>query len=485
MKKIVALFLVLVMLFSLVGCNLQIGSPDEEDAETEDREDDKDEEEDEDKDTDEESAKDNDLISTRTPTYTKKPSRFDKDPAIVTTKTSKQNENRDEIATTKKTTTTTTKKSTTTTKKSTSTTKKSTTTTKKSTTTTKKPTVTTKKPTTTTKKTTTTTKATVPTAPAKKTVSVPKLSQSSTDITAATIKTYTGNITYEDQVDTYSFTAPRDGYYTFKLSEVKSGTNFYVHIKDYLDDTKKSSALSNDEHISVYLENGQTYTVEIEGYYDSTRGSYQLEIGNQTPTTDISSYTEINDSIVFYEQNNYYTFTPTIDGWYTFKLSEVRSGKTFYLYVKDHLDSTVKFGALSNNEYVSVKLEKGETYTIQIKGYYDSTVGTYCLNIGKQKSTVSVSHNYIVKDEIEFYEQVLYYSFNVTKSANHTITITGSTADLYVYVKNYLDETVEGSALSNGESITVKDLKAGETYSIVVYTYYDTKTTPFTMTIDA
>lgn len=316
------------------------------------------------------------------------------------------------------------------------------------------------------------------------TVNVPKLKQNTKNISSATAKTFNGNISFEDQVDTYTYVAIRDGRYTLELSNVMSGTVFELYIYNNLGEIVKSDGYAeNRDYISVSLEKGETYTFKVFQYKKT--GTYTLTLSEQTPTVDISSYSQVCDSIVFNKQVNVYQFTPQRDGRYSFEFAEVKSGIVFELYVYNDLGEVVgSDGYAANKDYLSVSLEKGETYTIKIYQYKNT--GSYTLKIGKQKEAVDVSSNYLVNDCLEFFGQRNVYSFSVKKDGNHTITFSNiaNGVVLEVRVYNYLDEVISSDSYClNGDTLTIKNLKSGDQYQIVVYVNKNLGS--YTMTIDA
>ncbi len=287
----------------------------------------------------------------------------------------------------------------------------------------------------------------------------------------ADLVAYIGEILYEDQVDEYSFVTPCEGCYRMDLSGVQSGVVFELYLRDELGDVVASDRYcTNGEGITAKdLLPGHTYTVEVK--QDSGYGGYCLQIGMQKPAMDITGYTSVKDSIEYTDQRNVYSFTVPQDGRYRFELSGVHSGTDFELLIIDALGETVASDRYCcNGEGVTVKdLHAGETYEIQIR--QETGFGDYALDIGYQKQTVDISALSALTDSIEYTDQRNVYTFTVPLDGRYRFEISGliSGADVELCMFNGLEERIaEDTYCLNGEGITVKGLKAGETCTVQV-----------------
>ena len=112
----------------------------------------------------------------------------------------------------------------------------------------------------------------------------------------------------------------------------------------------------------------------------SNTGNYTLNIGQPKKSVDITNFDVINDYIEYTEQQNNYTFVPSISGIYRFELSDIINKFRLKLYVYDQLGYEVggSYG-LGNYEGATVDLTAGESYTIKIIQYENS--GSYILSI--------------------------------------------------------------------------------------------------------
>ena len=288
---------------------------------------------------------------------------------------------------------------------------------------------------------------------------------------AADVMCYSGNIVTEDQEDWYSFAASYEGRYRIDISGIQSGTDVRLYLYDELGNVVTSDTYcTNGEGITGKgLEAGKTYSIKVK--QDSGYSSYTLTIGMQKAPVDLTGYTIISDSVEFIDQRNVYYFSVPLTGRYRFDMSDIYSGTDVELYVFDSLGNTVASDTFcTNGEGITVRdLQAGSTYEIQVR--QDNGFSGYKLNIGYQKSTIDISDYTVVSDSVEYTDQRNVYSFTVPVDGRYRFELSGMTGgtDVELYMFNYLGETVASDTYcTNGEGITVKDLKEGETYEVQV-----------------
>lgn len=314
--------------------------------------------------------------------------------------------------------------------------------------------------------------------------SIEGLKSNATNGIAADVIRYSGNIGAEDQEDWYSFTAPYEGRYRIDLSGIQSGTDVRLYLYDELGNVVTSDTYcTNGEGITGKgLEAGKTYSIKVK--QDNGYSAYSLAIGMQRAPIDLTGYTEILDSIEFIDQRNVYHFSVPLTGRYRFDMSEIYSGTDVELYIFDSLGNTVASdNYCTNGDGITVRdLQAGAVYEIQVR--QDNGFSGYKLSIGYQKSTVDISDYTIVNDSIEYTDQRNVYSFTVPVDGRYRFELSGMTGgtDVELYMFNYLEETVASDTYcTNGEGITVKDLKAGETYEVQIR--QDNGFSPYTLSI--
>ncbi len=323
-----------------------------------------------------------------------------------------------------------------------------------------------------------------------KTTSIAAIKQSSTSIGNAVLKTYSGNITKINQKDTYSFTAPRDGTYRIEITGMQADMAVRLYVYDNLgkEIASNSSLFENGKGVTETLTANKTYTIAVQEFHQSyssvpTLGSYTLNIWSQKPTVNVGNYTQINDSIEFFEQDNYYVFTPSTSGTHRIEITGMKADTKVRLYIYDDLGKEIASNTslFSNGRGLTETLAANKTYTIVVSNFHQNyeytatALGSYTLNIWRQKAIVSADNYTQINDSIEFFEQENYYTFKPLINGTYRIEITGMKAstDVILYIYNDLDECVDydSSLFNNGEGLTVT-LTANKTYTIMVGNFH-------------
>lgn len=304
-----------------------------------------------------------------------------------------------------------------------------------------------------------------------KTASINPITPNMTSVASATILSYSGAISYDDQRDSYTFEAPYDGRYRADISGMQSGTAVELYIYDSAGYRLGADTYcTNGEGVTVKdLSAGSTYEVRV--VQDTGFSSYSLAIGFQKATTDISNITELTDSVEYTDQRNVYSFVVPIDGRYRFELSNMMSGTATELYVFNSLGETVASDTYcTNGEGVTVKdMKAGEIYDVQIR--QDTGFSSYVFTIGHQKETVDISDLTYLTDSVEYTDQRNVYSFTVPMDGRYRFELSGmkngTAVELYVF--NALGETVASDTYcTNGEGVTVKGAVTGEVYDVQI-----------------
>ncbi len=291
------------------------------------------------------------------------------------------------------------------------------------------------------------------------------------DIDISELTEIKDSIEFTDQRNVYTFTAPRDGRYRFEVSGITSGSAVELYVFNSLGETLGSDTYcTNGEGITLKsIKAGEVYTVNVR--YSTGYTNYTLAFGSQKPTVDASELTQIIDSIEYTNQRNVYSFSPSEDGRYRFEIEGLRSGCAVELYLFNSLGETLSSDTYCiNGEGITLKsLDSNETYEIQVR--QSSGLSSYSLNIGVQKPGTEIKSNVVVNDSVEYTDQRNVYAFTADKSGTHTFTISGLSSGCAVelYAFNELGEIITSDTYcTNGESITLKNLKPGDTYEIQV-----------------
>ena len=169
-----------------------------------------------------------------------------------------------------------------------------------------------------------------------------------------------------------------------------------------------------------------------------------------------------------------FTMDATQTGTYYFWITELYSGNSLKIYVKDYLGQTVEYSNnVSNNGGFSTQLTAGQTYTVEVTMRSVAVAGTCFLNTGCQTATADVSAYTAIHDSMSFKNQVNYYTFTPSVDGAYRLWFSNvvSGLDMNIYVYNDLEEVVTYSTgCGNNEGINLNNLAAGKTYLIkVVY----------------
>ena len=81
----------------------------------------------------------------------------------------------------------------------------------------------------------------------------------------------------------------------------------------------------NGEGLTIKdMQAGETYQIQVRQY--SGYDMYNLNLGLQKETVDISEYSSVSDSIQYTDQRNVYTYTPSLTGKYRFEIQDLTDG---------------------------------------------------------------------------------------------------------------------------------------------------------------
>ena len=257
----------------------------------------------------------------------------------------------------------------------------------------------------------------------------------------ATFLPYSGALSGKGQEDLYTFEAPCNGTYRVDVSGMSGDmeVNLYAYDASGAGFTS-ASRCSNGQGMTVMgLSAGSTYQIGVKQREEY--GSYDMNIGLQKESLDITAYTQLTDSLEYTDQTNVYLFTAPRDGRYRFEFSEM----------------------------MGYEMTEGETYQIQVhqrEGY-----SSYILSVGQQKETVDISSYTVITDSVEFTEQKNVYLCTVPLDGRYRLELSdmmgGTEVELHVY--NERKELVDAEKnCSNGQGLTLKGLTAGETYWVQV-----------------
>ncbi|MDE6020708.1 MAG: hypothetical protein K2H01_06925 [Ruminococcus sp.] len=305
------------------------------------------------------------------------------------------------------------------------------------------------------------------------------------DVTGYTV--VKDSVEFRDQRNVYLFTPSITGRYRFEISDLTKGSDHKVNLlvcnSGGGEEASTSYGIMNDGGLTIpSMQVGQTYEIQVcqySGYY-----SYNLNIGYQKDSVDISDYNIVVDSIQYREQKNVYFFTPTVTGSYRFEISNLTKGSSnkvnlYVLNSRDGEEGSTSYGIMNGDGLTIKDMQAGETYQIQVQQY--SGYDMYNLNVGMQKETVDISEYNSVSDSIQYTDQRNVYTFTPSSSGKYRFEIQGLTdgsnneVNVLVFNSRGGEEGSTSYGIVSGEWLEIADLQARETYQVQVryYSGYD------------
>lgn len=290
-------------------------------------------------------------------------------------------------------------------------------------------------------------------------------------VSSLVITSFSGSVFSEGQENDHSFCPTISGTYRFEFADIADGVDFKLLICNSHGDIIKSDYdMDTGDGITVTLDSGTAYIIRV-GQYRST-GSYNLIVGEQKPTVDISNLTKVSDSIQYTDQENNYIISPSVSGTYRFEYSDVPDGMDLNLYVFNAGWETIKSDYdMDDGDGLTVKLEAGKSYYIRAKQYRN--IGSYSLLIGKQKDIVDVTSNTMLSDSIQYTEQRNNYKLVAEIEGTYRFEFVNvpDGTDLWLNIYNSGWETIKYDYdLDNGDGLTVF-LSEGQVVYITVSQY--------------
>lgn len=276
---------------------------------------------------------------------------------------------------------------------------------------------------------------------------------------------FSGNITEEKQVDKYKYTAPYDGMYnfTFDLSYVSVYMTFAIY--DDKGNCIESTSFDDGDNVSVRLESSRTYEINIRQKSDYAQ--YNISIGVPNPTQTISG-NSFNGSIYYIDQCDTFTYTATITGMhnFSFSLSDVNVYGRFAIY--NRKNACLESCNLSDGDSVSVHLDAGENYTINVSHKYG--FANYSVNISLPNAPKTVMGN-VISGNLTYPKQEDKYSYVALVTGKYNFSFQ-NTDTLSCSIYDEKNATILSGKYRDTDKTAM--LEAGKTYEIVVRYVYAT-----------
>lgn len=291
------------------------------------------------------------------------------------------------------------------------------------------------------------------------------------------ISSYTAvsdSIQYTDQKNNYSFSPQSDGLYRFEFSDVPDGTDYKLYVYNSgWEELERVIDVDNNGGISINLSSKKTYYISVVQYRST--GSYTLNIGHKKSLVTATGYTAISDSIQYTDQENDYSFIPSVSGTHRFEFSNVPNGTDLRLIIYNSgWEEKARIYDADNGDGITISLTKGKSYYIRVKHYRGN--GAYTLNIGHKKAIANLSESAYDSDSIQYTDQENDYCFIPSVNAEYKFSFIhvpdGTDFNLLVFNSGW-EEIKRGYDMDNEGELSVQ-LSAGETYYVRVAYYRGT-----------
>ena len=320
-----------------------------------------------------------------------------------------------------------------------------------------------------------------------------------------------------DISDGFEFTPTVTQSYTFTLTGDVADNDLYLFtapVNDVNAFTNSSFELGSNESLTVTLQQGVTYVVEVYAFGDgdtTTPGvdaPYTLSVQASVldnvvilPNGDSANVNGSLDSVNNLRDS--YQFTPNTSQFYDIGISGYNGD--IDLEVSDDSGIYIASSALGGNEpdAVTVELVAGVTYIINIDAYDITDTDTYTLNIapssGTPSTTTAIPQNVVAEvepnnDDVQAQiivgdstvisgtvdvatDEFDFYAFTPSTTRSFTVTLVGFVGDLDLIIfsgdatAGFVQEGDSFSSVPGGaESITLT-LNAGTTYYIGVVAF--------------
>lgn len=267
---------------------------------------------------------------------------------------------------------------------------------------------------------------------------------------------FSGYSSESDSINEYYFTTPRDGVYTFSIEDIMASASVRLEVYDDKDECIIST--SNNLAYEELLGNTKYKIIVTNREGES---NFNLLIGIQKKTVDISNSSTIYDQVSFENQINKYIFSPSLNGLYRFDITQANANVQFRLLITDEKENNLES---THNNGVDVMLESGKTYEIQI--IQSNGVGDYCLKIGFQKPTTDVTGYTVIKDSTQYINQENIYTLSPDVSGRYRLDITENNANNQYRISVW--DALDNSILETSNLGGYMDLKKGEIYKIQI-----------------
>ena len=273
---------------------------------------------------------------------------------------------------------------------------------------------------------------------------------------------------YLNQTNYYTFEPLGDDEYSFTLADIEDDSLYRIALIDPSGMTYTTSVDNSNGFGLRYVElhKDRRYTIEVTNYTGT--GSYSLCMDRRLDVTDISEYTQVDDSFHYYGQSNTYSFTPKRDGIYSFEYSEIDKGVGGVISFEDEDGSDVPI--LDSLGLANTRLlKKGKKYTIKVSLSPTHDPGAYSIKIGQPKETLDISDYDTVKDSIQYVGQRNTYTIKASRDGKYSFKLaeTADSMHMLLTVKDSAGKVLSSKSCKAGEVVS-SDLSKNVTYTVEV-----------------
>ena len=189
---------------------------------------------------------------------------------------------------------------------------------------------------------------------------------------------FSGSISYTDQIDRYTYTAPVTGVYRFDLltDNVQAEYRLYLYSSD---ETSLINGYRSNSGKNVSLVAGESYDICVS--QSTGFENYTVNIGVPSPPVIVEGNV-ITGNILYTGQENTYIYTAPVTGNYIFTFGTNDATANYRFYVVSPINQTLASAFYSSGKK-TVQLEGGQTYTITVVQY--SGLPSYEIVIGVQE----------------------------------------------------------------------------------------------------
>ena len=241
--------------------------------------------------------------------------------------------------------------------------------------------------------------------------------------------TRTFTITEPNQEESFTYTAQTANGQPLTAGVFRIESSFAVawHVRDSAGNalvwgtlTTSFSGTGSSHNITMTI--GETYTIRIRRA--STSGNCTINVYAPNGRTNITSYTEISDTLWFTRQEKAFIYTPSVTGLFRLTTSY---GVSWHM--RDDFNNGIIHGSLTRTSFSNmdtaqqIELQAGVTYTLWIQQSGTRT-GNYTLTIHQPNATVDISGKQQVNDMMRFIGQINTYTFTPATTGSFTLTST-------------------------------------------------------------